>query len=148
MSSAFSISGWISSNPDALPPRSYGPLGQPGPKGLLLKHDGFPQPCCPPPGSRVAATTGNDDLPTTAPSCRIHNRGFEHGQLGFHVPDLPRDVSGRCPRQDPPPDVPSSPSLHSRACQVFLVGSPAISSNGELFSSLHSTAQDIRPQIR
>jgi len=46
----------------------------------------------PPPGSRVATTTGTDDLPTTAPMGHFYNRGFEHGPLSFHVSNLPRDV--------------------------------------------------------
>ncbi|XP_061573762.1 uncharacterized protein LOC133440508 [Cololabis saira] len=67
------------------------PTGQHSPVGLLLQSDGILYFRCPPPGSRIAATTGTGDLASAASSRRVDNGGREHGPLGLNVPRLPRD---------------------------------------------------------
>ncbi|XP_049340820.1 uncharacterized protein LOC125804945 [Astyanax mexicanus] len=68
------------------------PTGQKGPIGLLLQPDSIPHRRCPPAGSRIAATTGTDNLAATAQVGRFSNGGAEHGPLGLNIPNLPRNV--------------------------------------------------------
>ncbi|KAM9797649.1 leucine-rich repeat-containing protein 39 isoform 2-T3 [Syngnathus typhle] len=73
------------------------PAGQNGPIGLLLQLDGIPYRRCSPAGSRIAATTGTNDLTATAPVGRLNNGGVEQGPLGLNVPRLPRHVGKALP---------------------------------------------------
>lgn len=57
----------------------WSPTGQKGPVGPLLQLDGILHCRCPPTGSRIATTTGTDNLTATAPVSSLHNRGTEHG---------------------------------------------------------------------
>ncbi|XP_039541198.1 uncharacterized protein LOC120488650 [Pimephales promelas] len=75
----------------------WSPTSQPGPIGLLLQLDGILYFRCPPPGSRIAASTGTGDLTATAPSSRFDNGGGEHGPLRLNISSLPRDLDVALP---------------------------------------------------
>uniref|UniRef100_A0A3B5R389 WD repeat domain 4 n=1 Tax=Xiphophorus maculatus TaxID=8083 RepID=A0A3B5R389_XIPMA len=162
----FCLSNHLSRMPLRLPvPISCfrSPTGQKGPVGLFLQPDGIPHRRCPPTGTRVAASTGTDNLAATAPTGRLDNGGTEHSPLRLHVPHLPRDVFKVLPemgvkapshrgfrqtfpadphntfgpaRSDRLPPPPPEPTHH----QVVV--------SGQLRTSLHPSVQDIRPQIR
>ncbi|XP_054882150.1 transmembrane protease serine 3-like [Poeciliopsis prolifica] len=57
-----------------------------------LWPDSIPYRRSPPTGSRVAATTGTDNLVTTTLISRLNNGGTEHGPLRFNVLHLPWNV--------------------------------------------------------
>ncbi|XP_016520433.1 uncharacterized protein LOC107834147 [Poecilia formosa] len=87
----------LSNHPSHMPLRLPVPIscfwsltGQKDPIGLLLQPDSVPLQRCPPTGSRVAATTGTDNLAAAAPISCLCNGGTEHGPLKLNVPRLPQ----------------------------------------------------------
>ncbi|KAK5619072.1 hypothetical protein CRENBAI_001731 [Crenichthys baileyi] len=107
--------------------RLRSPTSQPQPIGLLLQLDSILYCRCPPLGSGIAAATGTADLKAAATGSSIDNRCGEHGPLGLHVSNIPRNLAKLSWRWELNTSLAEGSARRSQQTLTMRLGLPSLS---------------------